>query len=156
MIGNAAAASRGNPLTSNGSTRGGAMFDIDVAKQVRGTTDVQEALAAFKAEARKTPRERCRDQVMKEWHVTQEHIDSLPAKEAQELNDRIEREVSRRMQTAAPPSHEPMDANEPVSTSPGNSLLPEATPSTLQVLNARGATLTGAVGDADGAQTRAP
>lgn len=153
MIGNAAAAGRGNPLTSSGSMRGGATFDIDVANRVRGTTDVQEALAAFKAEARKTPRERCRDQVMKEWHVTKEQIDALPPKEAQALNDKIEREVSRRMQTAAPPSHDPVDADEPVSTSPDAPPPPMAAPSTLQVLNARGATLTDA--DAGSAQTRA-
>lgn len=66
MIGNAASTARTIPAAGVNGARGGAMFNIDAAKEARGTDNLQEALAAFRSEARKTPRERCHDQVMKD------------------------------------------------------------------------------------------
>lgn len=138
MIENAAAAGRSSSPTGNRNVSGCATFDVDVAKQAREASDLKEALAAFKAEARKTPRERCRDQVMKEWHITKEQIDNLPPREAQAMNNRIEQEVSRRMQTEGTRSDKSAAANEADGTPP-EVASPPATeaPSTLQVLSAR-------------------
>ena len=137
----AAAASR---VSTTENRRAGGDFTINVAKQVGGAGDLATALAAFRAEASKTPRERCRDQVMKEWKITQEYVDSLPPKEAMALNQRIEEEVSRRMQVAPPSSGKASDqTDEPSDVGPSAPPSPESATSTLEQLTARGAVVDG-------------
>lgn len=103
----------GGRPSAPGTTATGGQFTINLAEQTSAADKLAAALADFKREAQKTPRERCRDQVMKEWHLTQDMIDALPPKEAQELNEQINEEVSRRMQCAEPSTSSAADTSMP-------------------------------------------
>jgi hypothetical protein len=110
---------------------GNAVFNINL-NDLPGV--MNDALTAFKKEASKTPEERCRDDVMKEWHVTDSSIRAMPVQEAKKLIAKIDAEVAKRMQLATGADSgfaSPTDGASPTAVSATPS------PSTLDVLSSR-------------------
>ncbi len=135
---------KGQPASSKG-----ASFTIDLTKSnaIMGPASdapVSDAYTQFVAETHKTPQQRCKDEVMEEWHVTQGMIDAMPPDEARAMTDRIDREVARRMQLADPSKGVESSKNDDPSAAvdPANPGAPDqgamtASITTAQMLGAR-------------------
>ncbi|MEO5866630.1 MAG: hypothetical protein ABIS14_15225 [Sphingomonas sp.] len=80
-------------------------MDLPDSPAIQPSSDaakLADAFAGFMTEARKTPQQRCKDEVMKEWHITQDTLDAMPPAQSRALMERIDSEVARRMGMADP------------------------------------------------------